>query len=77
MISNEFYKANLSYQIRHPDVDYYYDKLRISDLERIIDEPERRDEIISLAILRPYIMHWAFKPGGPGYLRISRESWMK
>ena len=67
MISDEFYKANLAYQIRDPFVDYYYDTLRIKDLEQIIDEPDRTDEIISLAVIRPHMMHWAYRPGGPCY----------
>ena len=53
MISDEFYKANLAYQIRDPFVDYYYDTLCIKDLEQIIDEPDRTDEIISLAVILP------------------------
>ena len=53
MISDEFYKANLAYQIRDHFVDYYYDTMLIKDLEQIIDEPDRIDEIISLAVIRP------------------------
>jgi len=74
MISNEFYKANLAYQIRNPFVDYYYDTLRISDLEHIIDEPDRTDEIISLAVIRPCVMHWAFRPGGPCYKLLHEKN---
>ena len=73
MISDEFYKSNLAYQIRNPFVDYYYDTLFIKDLEQIIDEPDRMDEIISLAVIRPRMMHWAFRPGGPCYKLIYRN----
>ena len=67
MISDEFYKANLAYQIRDHNVDYHYDTLNIKDLENIIDKPNLIDEIIAIAIIRPYLKHWAFRPGGPCY----------
>jgi hypothetical protein len=74
MISDEFYKANLAYQIRNPFVEYYYDTLRIHDLEQIIDEPDRIDEIIAKAVIRPYMIHWAFKPGGPCYKLLYKKN---
>lgn len=73
MISDEFYKANLAYQIRDPFVDYHYETLLIKDLEQIIDEPHRTDEIISLAVIRPHMMNWAFRPGGPCYKIIYKN----
>ena len=76
MISDEFYKANLAYQIRNPFVDYHYDMLRVRDLENIIDDPESTEKIIATAILRPYVMDWAFRPGGPCY-KLSLKNFEK
>ncbi len=56
-ISPEQYRANLYYQIRDPTLS---EKLSTKELEYIIDP-----EGTALDTLRPWLLRWMYRPGGP------------